>query len=126
MNTFFRCHSTVRELMNSSVPISAFVRPVRASRAICSSCGVSSSSVSTRRLRTGWPVASSSRRARGESIRANRVEHFVSRMQLLARFDSAALATQPLPVEQLPAREFHAQAGASPAQSTSAGADEKP
>lgn len=35
--------------------------------------------------------------SRGESIRANRVEHFVSRMQLLARFDSAALATQPLP-----------------------------
>src|SRR5438105_14212005 len=49
--------------MYSSAPISGFVRPSRASRAMYSSWGVSSSRVSSRRLRTFSPVASSSRRA---------------------------------------------------------------
>ena len=40
-NTFLRCHSTVRALMNSSAAISGLVRPSRASRTMCSSCGVS-------------------------------------------------------------------------------------
>ena len=50
--------------MKSCAPISGFERPSRASRAICSSCGVSSSRVSALRLRTFSPVATSSRRAR--------------------------------------------------------------
>ena len=40
-NTLRRCHSTVRVLMNSSAAISGLVRPSRASRMMCSSCGVS-------------------------------------------------------------------------------------
>ena len=49
-NTLRRCHSTVRGLMNSWVPISGLVCPSPASRAICASCAVSSSRVSTRAL----------------------------------------------------------------------------
>ena len=62
--TLCRCHSTVRALMKSCAPISGFERPSRASRAICFSCGVSSSRVSALRLRTFSPVATSSMRAR--------------------------------------------------------------
>ena len=54
----------VRGLRNSRALISGLDRPSRASLAICSSCGVSSSIVSTERLRTFSPVASNSRRAR--------------------------------------------------------------
>jgi hypothetical protein len=43
VNTVRRCHSTVRAPMKSSAPISAFDRPSRASRAMCSSCEVSPS-----------------------------------------------------------------------------------
>ena len=39
VNTFFMCHSTVRGLMKSCVPISGFVSPSAASRAMCASCG---------------------------------------------------------------------------------------
>jgi shikimate dehydrogenase len=63
-NTLRRCHSTVRGLRNSWVLISEFDSPSRASRAICTSCAVSSPVVWTFRLRTFSPVASSSRRAR--------------------------------------------------------------
>jgi transposase len=56
VNTLRRCHSTVRALMNSWPLISGFDRPSRASRAICSACGVSSSRVSALRLRTFSPV----------------------------------------------------------------------
>jgi hypothetical protein len=35
VNTFRRCHSTVRELINNCVPISEFVSPFPASLAIC-------------------------------------------------------------------------------------------
>jgi hypothetical protein len=46
LNTLRRCHSTVRALMKSWAPISAFDRPSRARRAICASCAVRSSRVS--------------------------------------------------------------------------------
>ena len=59
-NTLRRCHSTVRGLRNSRAPISGFERPSRASRAICASCGVSSSRVSraalAHRLAGGRPA----------------------------------------------------------------------
>jgi len=61
--------------MYSSVPISGLVRPSRASLAICFSWGVSSSRVSSRRLRTFSPVASSSRRAPSEIVQAPRSPH---------------------------------------------------
>src|SRR5262249_52270471 len=52
MNTFRRCHSTVRTLRNSSAPISAFECPSLARRAMCSSCGVRSFRDAGSRLRT--------------------------------------------------------------------------
>ena len=55
---------TVRALMNNRLPISGFDSPSRASRAITASWAVSSSRVSTVRLRAVAPVARSSRRAR--------------------------------------------------------------
>ena len=54
-NTWRRCHSTVRRLRKSRAPISGFERPSRASSAICRSCGVRSSRVSTVRLRPSRP-----------------------------------------------------------------------
>jgi MFS family permease len=66
-NTLCRCHSTVRGLMNSRAPISGFDSRSQASRAICVSWGVRSLDVSTVRLRTVSPVATSSRRARSSN-----------------------------------------------------------
>jgi hypothetical protein len=53
-----------RRLRKSFAPISGFDRPSRARRAICSSCGVSTSRVSGLRLRTTAPATTSSRPAR--------------------------------------------------------------
>jgi EmrB/QacA subfamily drug resistance transporter len=64
MNTLLRWYLTVRGLMNNRVPISGLESPSRASSAICRSCAVSSSRVSTVRFRTVSPVAISSRLAR--------------------------------------------------------------
>jgi hypothetical protein len=64
VNTLPRCHSTVRGLMNSSAPISEFVLPAAASRAIWVSCAVSASRTSAVRWRTVSPVASSTAVAR--------------------------------------------------------------
>ena len=47
----------------------------------------------------------------GERLDAHRVQHLVGRAQLLARVDAAALASQPLAVEQMAAGELHADAG---------------
>src|SRR5829696_2612739 len=47
--------------------------------------------------------------ALGESLRPHREEHLAGDAQLLARIDAPALAAQPLPVEQAPACELHAQ-----------------
>jgi hypothetical protein len=69
-NTLRRCHSTVRALRKSSAPIWEFVYPSRARRAICRSWAVSSTRVSTVRLRTVSPVATSSRRARSANASA--------------------------------------------------------
>src|SRR5439155_2130092 len=46
-----------------------------------------------------------------ERLSTHRDEHFVGRAQLLARVYPPALASQPLAVEQMGARELHAHAG---------------
>jgi hypothetical protein len=78
--------------------MSMFDMPSRASSAICRSCAVRSSPVSTLRLRTVEPVASSSRRALRERFHPDRREHLVRDAQLTARVDSAILPAQPLAV----------------------------
>ena len=115
-NTLRRWYWTVRGLMNSWAPISGFVRPSRASRAICASCAVSSSRVSTRRLRTVSPVARSSRRARSANASTPIVDSMsCGGAQLLAGVDAPALAPQPLAVQQVRAGELDAEAGAAEA-----------
>ena len=106
VNTLRRWYSTVRGLMNSCAPISGFECPSRASRAICASCGVSPSRVSAVRLRTVSPVASSSRSARSANASGPCDEQLVGGAQLLARVDAAALAPQPLAVDQVGAGEL--------------------
>jgi len=51
----------------------------------------------------------------GERLHADRGEHVVGGAQLCAGVGPAALAAQPLPVEQVPAREFYAEARTSEA-----------
>ena len=101
-NTLRRCHSTVRGLRNSCAPISGFDNPSRASRAICRSCGVSSSRVSACACRTrlagGEQLTSGALR---ERLHADRLEQLVRRSQLRARVDAAILSAQPLPVEEM-------------------------
>ena len=112
-NTLRRCHSTVRGLRNSRAPISGLDSPSRASCAIWRSCAVSSSRVSTVRLRTFSPVASSSLRARSAKASMPIVANMVVRgAQLRARVDAAILAAQPLAVEQVGAGELGTQPGA--------------
>jgi hypothetical protein len=93
-----RCHSTVRGLMNNWAPISGFVWPSPASRATCASCAVSSSRVSTVRLRIVAPVARSSRWARSANPSRHGRQHAVGDVQLFACVDAAALAPQPFAV----------------------------
>ena len=118
VNTLRRCYSTVRGLMNSWAPISGFVSPSRASRAICASCAVSSSRVSSRALAHllagGQQLAAG---ALGERLRAHRGEHLVGRAQLLARVDAAVLAAQPLAVEQVGAGEVRTRRAVRPSRS---------
>ena len=98
--------------MNNRLPISGFDRPSRASRAITASWAVSSSPVWTVRLRADSPVASQlAPGPLGERLDAHRVQHVVGGAQLLARVNAAALAAQPLAVEQMGAGELHADAG---------------
>ena len=88
-------------------------RPVRASRAIWASCGVSWSRGSAVRVRTVSPVASSSRRARSANAsHADRGEHVVRGAQLRPGVGPPALAAQPLAVEQVRAGEVGPEAGA--------------
>ena len=71
---------------------------------------MSSSRVSTVRLRTFSPVARSSRRARSANASMPiATSMLVGGAQLLARVDAAALAAQPLAVEQVGAGELGAQ-----------------
>ena len=79
--------------------------PSATSRAICSSCGVSWSSVLASRLRAVSPVARSSRgRAVGPRRGAERLEALERRPQLRPRLGLAPGAPQELAVRQLGAR----------------------
>src|SRR3954468_1942644 len=49
--------------------------------------------------------------ALGERLHADRGQHLVGRAQLFARVDTAVLAAQPLPVEQMSARELWTKRG---------------
>ena len=89
VNTLLRCHSTVRALRKSCAPISGFDKPSRASRAICSSCDVSSSRVS--RAPLAYLLAGCEQLAAGalgERLHADRDEHVVGGPQLLTRVEA--------------------------------------
>ena len=109
--TLRRCHSTVRGLRNKFAAISELDRPSLASRAICASCGVSSSSDSTVRLRMVSPVANSSRRVRSANASSR------SRKTCRRRY-AAALARQragprggAIPVQETRAGEVRPELG---------------
>ena len=75
------------------------VLPAASSRAICSSCGVSSSIVLGSRRRTVSPVAASSARARSlHRPASSALERLQGSAQLLACQHAAARAAQPLAV----------------------------
>ncbi len=86
-------------LMNSSAPISGFVFPSTASRAICASCGVRASGASDVGLPTGSPAASSSRRARSANALAPKRCSMSEAIRRCSRASTRRLSpTQPLAV----------------------------
>jgi len=66
--------------------------------------------VSTLRLRTVSPVASSSRLARSAHLGSHRGQHLIGGLELLACVNAAFLAPQPLVAEQVRAGQFRADA----------------
>src|SRR5215472_5295083 len=110
--------------MNSRVLISGLDSPSQASRATWASWVVSvllawparGPAGCGARLRTVWPVASSSRRARSANPPGPYgLEHLPGGAQLLACVRAAVVPAQPLAVEQLPAGQFGTDAGAAEA-----------
>ncbi len=90
------------ELRNIAAAASRVVFPPASSRAICSSCGVSSSIVLGSRRRSVSPVAASSARARSVQGRASSSSNVSSaRAELLARQLAVARASQSLSVCEL-------------------------
>jgi hypothetical protein len=112
VKTLFMCHSTVRGLR---APISGFVRPSRARRAMCSSCGVSSSRVTSLRLRSGAQLVPG---ALGECTGAHGQQLLAGDAQLLARVDPPALAAQRFAVKHMRASVPRARACARGGRST--------
>ena len=105
VNTPRRCHSTVRGLMNSCAPISGFVQPSVASRAICASCGGELVTGVGRALAHGLAGGQAlAAGAFGEPVHADLDVHLVRDPKMLARFGAAAFASQPLAVDQVGAR----------------------
>src|ERR1700722_16993744 len=105
--TLPRWYWTVRVLMNSRAPICGLDRPSRASRATWASWPVSSTVISTVRLRAVSPVASSSRGGPpGDRPDALRVDHLGRGARLPPPLAAAALAAQPLPVQQVAAGQL--------------------
>ena len=111
LNTLRRCHSTVRTLRNNSLPISALLRPFRASRAMCSSCGVSSFCVSICRFRTfsapphELPAGRLRRTPRHPSHQRGRTRARSSVRASTLLF----LTTKPLTIQEVGTREFRLQ-----------------
>ena len=94
--------------MNSLAPISGLVWPSAASRATCASCAVSTSGVSTVRLRTVSPVACNSRRARSANPTApNRPNMSWAARSCFAGIHAPLPATQPLPIDQMGPSQLH-------------------
>ena len=113
VNTLRRWYSTVRGLMNSCAPISGFVWPSAASRAICASWAVRYVA------RLGGPpghvLAGGQQLATGafgERLGPGEPEHLVRGAQLSSRVHAAALASEPFAVEQTSAGELDANPGA--------------
>ena len=103
----------MRGLMNSWAPISGFVCPSAARRAICASCGVRTSRVSSVSRRTVSPVAEQlAPGALGEGLGAEVGEALVRGAQLLAGVDALTGPPQPFAVEQVGAGELDADPGA--------------
>jgi len=102
VKTFRRCHSTVLALMNSSAPISGFVRPSVPSKP-CDVLLLGGELVTgivsalAHLLAGGQQLASS---PVGESICAHRGEHVVRIAELLTRVDPPVLPAEPLSVGQ--------------------------
>ena len=113
VNTLRRCHSTVRGLRNSSAPISGFVRPSPASRAMAASWAVSvgerRGGALAHRLAGGQQLPAG---ALGEPIGSHRGQHLVGGPELLACVQTALLAAQPFAVEQVRAGQFRPDPGA--------------
>jgi hypothetical protein len=108
VNTLRRCRSTVRELRNSSAPISGFGRPSLARQAICRSRG---GQLVTRRLGAlvdrlpgGQQLAAG---AVGERLGLHRGEHLVGGPQLDPGISSPVPASEPFPVDEMSTSKGH-------------------
>ena len=89
VNTLRRWYSTVRGLMKSWAPISGFVCPSAASRAICASCAVSVVARLDGALAHGLAGRQQlAAGALGERLGPDAAEHLVRGTQLLARVDA--------------------------------------
>src|SRR3954453_19281114 len=122
-----RWYSTVLGLRNSAAAVSRVVLRAASRSPICSSWGVSASTVLGTRRRSVSPVAASSVRARaapgpargrerrwgavGPGPRVEALERLHRRAQLLAGAHPLARATQPLAVGQPRARRLEAVRG---------------
>ena len=106
LNTLRRWKSTVAGLTNNCLAMSPLRYPSLTSRAICASCGVSTSAVPAISWRTCSPVAFSSIGGPfGESVGTHGAQHVVGGAQLSPRVAAATLAAQPLPVHQVSSGE---------------------
>jgi hypothetical protein len=106
LNTLRRCHSDGTSADEELRADLGFDRPSRARRAICASCAVRSSRVSTFRLCTVAPVASNSRRACSEALHAHLAEQLESDVQFAAGVNPAVRPPKPLAVQKVSAGEL--------------------
>ena len=111
--TFLRCHSTVCVLMNSCAPISWFVSPSAASRAICRLLGgqlvAGTDRLFAHLLTDGHQFAASPLR---EGVGAHPGEHRVRVVEVSTRIEAPVQPAQPFPVAQMSPSQMHDDAGA--------------
>ena len=112
VNTFFRCHSTVRGLRKSRSPISGFDSPSRARDAICHSCGrqlvARLDPALAHGLTGGQQFATGTL---GERLDSHPGELVIGDAQLGAGVDPPTLAAQPFAIQQVRPRVFAPDAG---------------